>query len=649
MADETGAQGGAKSPQDAPGASVPFGGTVTLFFSDIRGFTDYTEQFGDEAAYRILREHNTIVRKQIDAFGGVVVKTQGDSFMVAFTTARGAILCAIAIQRAVGEANRNHSGPRIAIGIGINTGEPIQEGGDYFGSMVNLAARICATADPGQILVAETTRYVAGRIESVEYVDRGLHELKGFPEARRLCEVIWRPPESLAPAKGPVARAGDVEETAVLVQGAIGVLNRVVGLTHLDDPTFAPLIECQARAGDLRLALSRALSERRPVNMKQAEDLMLPFENLMILVQDRGALNEQRWEELEANVARTFGRPLVTAAARGRLSVAGTEQQAEPAQPPKMPEPAEPPPSLGRLVEAPALPPPDARTAAVRWWSGASGAWSQWKRSGIGYAHALRAELGKCPHLLSVPIQSSAGHDGGRLADGYFILLEHAENQSPGFMRTVVDRAVQGAHGSLESDVLGAALYRALVDGGKLRETFGGLVRDIIGIAIPNPGVWADGGVIEHDDVTVAVMRASGYVGDPSERTVQLTDPAERVVDHGFEVTVEPLTARFFYVKPGELRTSHDVDFKVTVNGKPSDLAWYLTLRMSLIVRSEPKLMPKEGISLPGLGREYAGAWVAVFNPDPDAPASYELIVAVKPPRQQTLAARRSPFGPPLR
>jgi len=329
MADEMAAQGGAKSPQDAPG-TVPFGGTVTIFFSDIRGFTDYTEQFGDEAAYRILREHNTIVRKQIEAFGGAVVKTQGDSFMVAFTTARGAILCAIAIQRAVGEANRNHSGPRIAIGIGINTGEPIQEGGDYFGSMVNLAARICATADPGQILVAETTRHVAGRIESVEYVDRGLHELKGFPEARRLCEVIWRPPESIAPDKGPAARVGHAEDVAVTVQGAIGVLNRVLGLAHLDDPTFAPLIECQAKAGDLRLAFSRALSERRPINMKQAEDLMLPFENLMTLIVERGTLNEQRWEELEANVARSLGRPLVTAAARGRLSVAGPEQ-AEPA------------------------------------------------------------------------------------------------------------------------------------------------------------------------------------------------------------------------------------------------------------------------------------------------------------------------------
>jgi class 3 adenylate cyclase len=133
---ESRAQGQDEGPQAPAETPVPFGGTVTIFFSDIRGFTDYTEQFGDEAAYRILREHNAIVRKEIEAFGGVVVKTQGDSFMVAFKTARGAIQCAIAIQRAIAESDQHQAGPRIAIGIN-NTGEPIQEGGDYFGSMVN--------------------------------------------------------------------------------------------------------------------------------------------------------------------------------------------------------------------------------------------------------------------------------------------------------------------------------------------------------------------------------------------------------------------------------------------------------------------------------------------------------------------------------
>jgi len=77
--------------ETAPAVPMAFGSTVTLLFSDIRGFTEYTNQHGDEAAFQVLQEHNAIVRKQIETFGGQVVKTQGDSFMVAFTTARGAI------------------------------------------------------------------------------------------------------------------------------------------------------------------------------------------------------------------------------------------------------------------------------------------------------------------------------------------------------------------------------------------------------------------------------------------------------------------------------------------------------------------------------------------------------------------------------
>src|SRR3989304_7650524 len=140
---------GPGTAEAAPAAPVPYSGTVTILFSDIRGFTEYTEQYGDEAAYGVLREHDAIVRKQIETFGGTVVKTQGDSFMVSFTTARGSILCAIAIQRAIAHGSQRATGARVAVGIGINTGEPIEEGGGYFGSMVNLAARICGAAGPG--------------------------------------------------------------------------------------------------------------------------------------------------------------------------------------------------------------------------------------------------------------------------------------------------------------------------------------------------------------------------------------------------------------------------------------------------------------------------------------------------------------------
>src|SRR4029434_4634088 len=268
------AQGEGSSLRAAPEAAVPFSGTVTIFFSDIRGFTDYTEEFGDEAASRIVHEQDTIIRSQIEAYGGVVVKTQGDSFMVAFSAARGAILCAIAIQRIVAQANRDQTGPRIAIGIGINTGEPIrQEDGDYIGGTVTLAARICAAAGAGQILVSESTRYVAGRIELrqsdggvVEYRDLGLHELKGFPEAKRLFEVGWDPTGLGEPGSSADAASADEEGQQafkVAVQRANGVLARVLSVVHLDDPAFPALLECQAKATELRLAFTRAGADRR--------------------------------------------------------------------------------------------------------------------------------------------------------------------------------------------------------------------------------------------------------------------------------------------------------------------------------------------------------------------------------------------------
>src|SRR2546428_1351394 len=324
------AQDEGSSPRTAPGASAQFGGTVAIFFSDIRGFTEHTDEFGDDEAYRIVREQGAIVRSRIKAFGGAVVKTQGDGFMVAFPTARGAILCAIVIQRAVAAANRNQAGPGMGIGIGMNAGEPIrQEDGDYIGGTVNLAARICAAAGPRQILVAESTRYVAGRIElrrsdggAVEYIDRGLHELKGFPEAKRLFEVTWHPATFGEPTASAEAPSTGEEEFAfkAAVQRANGVLTRVLGIVHLDDSAFPALLECQAKASELRLAFSRAGGDRRGATPKEGLDQILPFENLLTPTLQRETLPEERWAPPHAAVAPGLGRPLVNAAARGRLS-----------------------------------------------------------------------------------------------------------------------------------------------------------------------------------------------------------------------------------------------------------------------------------------------------------------------------------------
>ena len=648
------AQDEGSSPRTAPGASAQFGGTVTIFFSDIRGFTEHTEEFGDDEASRIVREQGAIVRSRIKAFGGAVVKTQGDGFMVAFPTARGAILCAIVIQRAVAAANRNKAGPGIAIGIGINTREPIrQEDGDYIGGTVNLAARICAAAGPSQILVAESTRYVAGRIElrrsdggAVEYVDRGFHELKGFPEAKRLFEVTWHPAafgEPTASDEPPFAGEEEIAAFKAAVQRANGVLTRVLGVVHLDDPAFPALLECQAKASELRLAFSRAGGERRGATAKEVLDQLLPFENLLTLTLERDTLTEERWAPLDAAAARVFGRPLVNAAARGRLSIGTAEKPVPPAEaakePAKEPEPAAG--ARGSVAGALAPPPLDERAAGVAWWAAAYAAWSQWKPSGLAWAHALREEVRRYPYLLSVHLRASADHDDGRLAGGYFLLLEHVENQSPGFMRTILARAIDEA--GVEPRALGPKLYQLLVDGGRLRETYAAFVRDVIQVAVPTPGMWADAGVVERDDETALISRPTATVGDAHEETVQLVDLQERAADRRFLVTVQPLTTRFFYVTSGKLNTARDVELKLTADDQPSDRAWYLTVWDSLSVRSDPKLLPMAGVPLPGLGRNHFGVWVAVFNPDPDEVVTYELTVSVKQPGQSSPAASR--FG----
>ena len=167
-----------------------FGSTVTILFSDIRGFTEYTDAHGDEAAYTMLRLHNTLVQEQLALYRGHVVKTQGDSFMVSFDSARTAVTCAIAIQKAIREANRLRDGVSIEIGVGINTGEPVREGADFFGGTVNLASRICAVAEPGQVLVSETLRAVAGKMDGTAFNDKGEFQLKGFREPQRLYEVV---------------------------------------------------------------------------------------------------------------------------------------------------------------------------------------------------------------------------------------------------------------------------------------------------------------------------------------------------------------------------------------------------------------------------------------------------------------------------
>lgn len=647
--------------QPGTGPVPPLGFTVTILFSDIRGFTEYTEQYGDEAAWEVLQAHNAIVRRQIEAFHGQIVKTQGDSVMVAFTTARGAILCAVAIQKAIAEITQDDGQARMAVGIGINTGEPIQEGGDFFGNTVNLAARLCAAAGPGQILVAETTRYVAGRLDGIEWVDLGLHELKGFQEPQRLFQVLWAPPEPVdeaPPDEAPAPEEFDPSALEGAVQRALGVLNRVLAITHRDDPAFRPLLECQSRAGELRVALSRAMADPRGYAPRQVDQAMLPYADLLALITGRDQLDDERCIQLEESVARAFGRSLATAALRGRLQIPGEREPtprapAAPAPPRRAPaaeptvEAPRPEPDRPAPLLAPPRPPEvDPRAAGVVWWARAHAAWAAWKGSGMAYAHALRMVLTQYPYLLAVPITESGQHDGGGLADAYFALLEHVENAAPGFVRTAVERAVELVGGA-EPGRLGPALYALMVDRGRLADTYADFVRDVVVAAVPAPGVWLDAALVESEETTAVVTRPGPAVGEAGEARREIADPAGRTAEHRFALTIAPLTARFLRLRAGELGTPREVDLRVTAGGQASDHAWCLQIRPDQVLLCPPRRLARDGTSLPAFGRSWVDGWLAVFNPDPLRAAEYALAVTLRGPAPA--APARSVFSPVAR
>jgi len=173
----------------APLTAAP-SGLVTILFTDVEGSTALTQRLGDAKAREVLRAHERIVREALNAHGGSEVKTMGDGFMASFSSATGALECAIAMQRAFAAHNES-AGEPIRVRIGLNAGEPIAEEEDLFGTAVNMAARIAAKAEGGEILASDVVRQlVAGK--GFLFSDRGEVELRGFEEPVRLYEVRWR-------------------------------------------------------------------------------------------------------------------------------------------------------------------------------------------------------------------------------------------------------------------------------------------------------------------------------------------------------------------------------------------------------------------------------------------------------------------------
>ena len=209
------------------------GGAVTFVFSDIEGSTRLVKALRERYA-QVLAEHRRLVRAAVAAHGGHEVDTQGDAFFVAFGGVKQAVLCALEIQRALA-AHPWPVGAPVRVRIGVHTGQAVLAGEGYTGLAVHRAARICAAARGGQVLISQATQaLVEDEEEELGFtlVDVGERRLKDLDRPVRLFQLAASGLDPGSPPPGGFAAGGVHGFPAALTSfiGRAGAMGDVAGL-----------------------------------------------------------------------------------------------------------------------------------------------------------------------------------------------------------------------------------------------------------------------------------------------------------------------------------------------------------------------------------------------------------------------------------
>jgi class 3 adenylate cyclase len=156
--------------------------SATILFTDIVDSTVRASEAGDTSWKRTVAMHDDVVRSVLAGFGGREVETAGDSFLVVFDSAEGAVRCGLALVKALAAIE-------LPIRVGIHSGEVVMSADHVGGLAVHVAARIVARADAGEVLVSGTARELAEGAKGLTFESRGRHHLKGLERERELFAV----------------------------------------------------------------------------------------------------------------------------------------------------------------------------------------------------------------------------------------------------------------------------------------------------------------------------------------------------------------------------------------------------------------------------------------------------------------------------
>jgi class 3 adenylate cyclase len=165
--------------------------SMTILFSDIKGSTSYAEKKGDVEYMAMLDRHNRILFPVIEAEGGHVVKTIGDSILARFDDPVAAVKAAVGMQRALARDGEGRDEiDRIRIRLGLHCGMGLVKDNDVFGDVVNAASRIERKAQAGQVLITENL-LEAATVAGFDCAKMGRADLRGKDEPIDLYAVAW--------------------------------------------------------------------------------------------------------------------------------------------------------------------------------------------------------------------------------------------------------------------------------------------------------------------------------------------------------------------------------------------------------------------------------------------------------------------------
>jgi branched-chain amino acid transport system substrate-binding protein len=164
----------------------------TFLIADLRGYTRYSDEHGDEAASALARSFAAIASEAVGAQGGEVIELRGDEALCVFASARSAVRGAVELQRRARERVEGEPALPLGVGIGLDVGEAVPTAGGYRGRALNVAARLCSLAKGSEILATETVAHLAGRHDEAHYAPRRPTTVKGVAEPIRFVEVLPR-------------------------------------------------------------------------------------------------------------------------------------------------------------------------------------------------------------------------------------------------------------------------------------------------------------------------------------------------------------------------------------------------------------------------------------------------------------------------